>query len=325
MKAIVCTEFAPLEKLEYKDVPDPLPGPDEIQVSIRAAGVNFLDALIVQGLYQVKPALPFSPGLEFAGEVSALGENVQGCSLGTRVLGFSHSYGAFAEKVVCPANDVYSIPAGLPFIDAANLGCAHGTAHHALKQRAQLKPGETLVVLGAAGGTGIAAVQIGKAMGARVIAVCSTNEKLAVAKENGADDLVNYSEQDLKSELKHLTDGKGVDVAYDAVGGDAFNALSRCMARNGRLLVIGFASGQIPQLPVNLALVKEYSVVGVFFGSFVQHEPALFRENLKELFQWYLDNKVRVITDAEFSLANAVDALKLMLNRKVKGNLVLIP
>ena len=325
MKAIVCNEFAPLEKLAFTDFPDPVAGADEVVVDVKAAGVNYPDALIVQGKYQDKPALPFVPGLEFAGVVSSLGDNVSGIDIGARVIGFSPNYGAHAEKVACPAKDVFAIPHQIPFADAANLGVAHGTAHHAFKQRAQLKAGETVVVLGAAGGTGVAAVQIAKAMGARVIAACSSAEKLAIARENGADELINYVEQDLKAELKALTGGKGVDVAYDPVGGDTFAVLSRSMARNGRLLVIGFASGDIPKLPVNLALVKEYSLVGVFCGSFMKQEPELFKDNLKELYQWYLDGDVRVVTEQTLPLSRGVEALRLMMERKVKGKLVLIP
>ncbi len=325
MKAIVCEQYAAIDQLQYQEIADPQPADNEVVVSVKAAGVNFPDALIVQGLYQDKPALPFTPGIEFAGDIISCGKNVAKLTPGTRVLGFSSGYGAYAEQVKCPAFSVIPLPDDMPNVDAANLVCAHGTAQHALKQRANLQAGETLVVLGAAGGTGIAAVQIGKAMGARVIAVCSSDEKLTIAKANGADELVNYSEQNLKTEIKRLTDGKGADVVFDPVGGDAFNHCSRSMARNGRLLIIGFASGEIPNLPINLTLVKEYSVIGVFWGSFTQHEPNVFAENMKELFQWYRDKQIKVITDAEIPLEKAVDALHLMVNREVKGKVVLIP
>lgn len=325
MKAIVCKEYGPLDLLQFTDVDDPTPAPKEVVVNVKAAGVNFPDALIVQGLYQDKPALPFTPGIEFAGDIAELGEAVSHLAVGTRVLGFSSNYGAYAEKVCCPAMSLIPIPDAMPYSDAANLVCAHGTAQHALRQRANMQAGETLLVLGAAGGTGIAAVQIGKAMGARVIAACSSDEKLAIAKASGADELINYNEKDLRSELKALTQGKGVDVVYDPVGGAAFDASSRSMARNGRLLVVGFASGTIPSLPVNLALVKEYSVIGVFWGSFTQHEPAVFADNMKELFDWYQQGKIQVVTDAEIPLPNAIDALKAMTERQVKGKIVLIP
>lgn len=325
MKAIICEQYAPIDQLQFKEIDSPEAGEREVVVAVKAAGVNFPDALIVQGLYQDRPALPFTPGIEFAGEVLSCGPGVKQPGPGTRVLGFSSGYGAFAEQVKCPANSVVPIPDDMSYVDAANLVCAHGTAQHALRQRANLQAGETLVVLGAAGGTGTAAVQIGKAMGARVIAVCSSQDKLDIARQNGADEFINYSNQDLKKELKRLTDGRGVDVVFDPVGGDAFSACARCMARNGRLLVIGFASGDIPQLPVNLTLVKEYSVIGVFWGSFTAHEPKVFADNLRELFQWYRDRQIHVVTDAEIPLADAVTALQRMVNREVRGKLVLIP
>lgn len=325
MKAIVCESYGPVNQLKYIDVSDPVPKDDEVAVAIKACGVNFPDALLVQGLYQDKPSLPFIPGIEFAGEIIGVGAKVDGLKKGTRVLGTSSRYGTYAERIASPANNVIPIPNEMVYEDAANLLCAHGTAHHALKQKARLQAGETLLVVGAAGGTGIAAVQIGKAMGARVIAACSSAEKLAIAKANGADLLVNYSEQDLKGALKEITAGKGVDVVYDPVGGDIFNACSRSMARNGRLLVVGFASGVVPQFPINLALVKEFSVVGVFWGSFVRHEPRGFAENMSELFQWYRDKKISVVTDEKFPLARAAEALQRLIDREVAGKLVLVP
>jgi len=325
MKAIVCAEFAPIEKISYVDVADPVAKDGDVVVAVKATGVNYPDALIVQGLYQVKPPLPFIPGFEFAGTIEQVGEQVKGVSVGTRVMGVAPAYGAYAEKVAVPGFCVISIPEQMPFTDAANLACAHGTAHHALKQRAALKAGEILLVLGAAGGTGIAAVQIGKAMGATVIAACSTDEKLNTAKLHGADVLINYVEQDLRAALKEVTQGKGVDVVYDPVGGTAFDACSRSMARNGRLLVIGFASGTIPQLPVNMTLVKEYSVIGVFWGNFTQHEPEVYAENLRELFTWYLSGKVSLVTDEILPLSKAALALQRLMDRKVTGKLVLTP
>lgn len=325
MKAIVCTKFAPLDQLQYAEVDKPLPQAGEVLVSVKAAGVNYPDALLVQGLYQDRPAVPFVPGIEFAGDVIDVGEGVSGIDSGTRVLGFSSNYGAYAEQVCCPAHNVIPIPDSMCYADAASLACAHGTAHHALRQRANLQPGEVLVVLGAAGGTGIAAVQIGKALGARVIAACSSEEKLATARDNGADDLIHYGEDDIRKSIKRLTDGRGADVVFDPVGGAAFEACSRSMARNGRLLVVGFASGDIPQLAMNLPLMKEYSVTGVFWGSFTQHEPALFAANMKELFGWYRDGKVRVIIDAELPLSETATALNRVMQRQVKGKLVLVP
>lgn len=325
MKAIVCENFGPVDNLVYRDVETPTPGKGEVRVKVKAAGVNFPDGLLVQGLYQAKPECPFIPGAEFCGEVDALGEGVKHLKPGQRLICMSATYGAYAEYAVVNAKLVIPVPANMPDVDAANILCAHGTAHHALKQRARLKEGETLVVLGAAGGTGLAAVQIGKAMGARVIAVASSAEKLAIAQANGADEGVNYQDQDLKTALKNLTNGRGVDVVYDAVGGDAFDACSRSMARNGRMLVVGFASGRIPELPVNLALVKEYSVVGVFWGSFVKHEPMAFLQNMQELFAWYKDSKVSVVTDEIFPLSKTTDALNKVMQRQVKGKVVITP
>lgn len=325
MKAIVCNEYGQINDLALTEVDEPQPGKGEVKVKVKAVGVNFPDGLLVQGLYQAKPEVPFIPGGEYCGIVESVGEGVTRIQPGQRLMCFSANFGGFAEKAIVNQMMVMPAPDGMPDVDAANLLCAHGTAHHALKQRAKLAKGETLVVLGAAGGTGLAAVQIGKEMGARVIAVCSTDEKLAIAKENGADEGINYTDEDLKKRIKALTDGKGADVVYDPVGGDAFNACAGAMARNGRLLVIGFASGTIPQLAVNLALVKEFSLVGVFWGNFVKNEPMVFMENMKELFSWYQQGKVRVQTDETFPLENTVDALNKVMERQVKGKVVVVP
>ena len=233
--------------------------------------------------------------------------------------------GGYAEKVACAATHVMPLPDEISFDEAAGLVTAHATAHHGLKQRANIQPGETLLVTGAAGGTGLAAVQIGKQMGAKVIAVCSTQEKLDMAKANGADILINYSEVDLKSAIKDVTNGKGVDVVYECVGGDTFHACSRSMAWNGRLLVVGFAGGTIPEFPVNLSLVKGYSVVGVFWGSFTQHQPQDFAQNMKELLTWYVQGKVKVVVDEALPLAQAKDALNKVMGREVKGKMSLNP
>lgn len=325
MKAIVCDDYGPIDNLRFAEQETPVPGKGQLRVRNHAIGVNFPDGLLVQGLYQARPDTPFVPGCEFAGVVEELGPGTTGFNVGDRVACYTPNCGAWAEQVVLYANCAIRIPDNMPFADAACILCAHGTAHHALRQRAKLQTGETLLVLGAAGGTGLAAVQIGKAMGARVIAACSSAEKLAIAKANGADDLINYNEQDLKTALKELTGGKGVDVVYDPVGGDAFDAATRCMARNGRLLVVGFASGQIPKFPVNLALVKEYAVLGVFWGSFVVHEPKVFASNMVELFNWYEQGKVRLVLDEQLPLADAVPALQKVMNRQVKGKVVLLP
>lgn len=324
MKAIVCNEFAPVEKLSYQDVPDPTAEKGQVVVDIKACGVNFPDGLLVQGLYQMKPPFPFIPGNEVAGIISEIGEGVKHLKVGDRVIALC-MLGGYAEKVACPATHVLPIPDAIPDEEAAALVTAHATAHHALKQRAQIQPGETLVVTGAAGGTGLAAVQIGKIMGAKVIAVCSTQEKLDVAKANGADVLINYTEVDLKTALKDATEGKGADVVYECVGGDTFHACSRSMAWNGRLLVVGFAGGTIPEFPVNLALVKGFSVMGVFWGSFTAHQPQDFAANMQELLTWYVQGKVKVVVDDVVPLANAKDALNKVMDRQVKGKMTLKP
>jgi NADPH2:quinone reductase len=287
MKALVCEAYGSVDDLVYRDMPDPVPGPGEVLVAVKAIGVNFPDGLLVEGKYQARPECPFAPGSEISGDVVAVGDGVSQFEIGDRVLSLTTSFGAYAEKIVLPADVVHKIPASMSYETGAALLAATGTAHHGLRQRGQLKAGETLLVLGAAGGTGIAAVQIGKAIGARVIAACSTEEKLAFAKSQGADEGINYNTQDLKQAIKDLTNGRGVDVVYDPVGGDAFDVCSRSMAWNGRLLVVGFASGRIPELPVNLTLVKGYSVLGVFWGSFTIKQPEDHAANMRELFQWF--------------------------------------
>jgi NADPH2:quinone reductase len=320
----MCEEFAGLEKLKIRDVANPVVRPGQVLIDVAAAGVNFPDGLTVQGLYQAKPPLPFTPGNEICGRVAEVGEGVSHLKVGDRVIGLPGANG-FAEKVVMDARLAFPCPDVIPDDEAAGLLVAHGTAHHALRQRANLQPGETLLVTGAAGGTGLAAVQIGKAIGAKVIAVCSTQEKLDIAKANGADVLINYSDKDLKSELKAITEGRGVDVVYECVGGDTFDACVRNMAWNGRLLVIGFASGTIPSLPANLALVKGFSLVGVFWGAWTQKDPKSFMNNMHELVQWYTEGKVKVVIDQAFPLANTIEALQKVMSRKVAGKVVINP
>ena len=324
MKAIVCNEFAPVSKLVFQEVADPHAGKGEVVVDVAAAGVNFPDSLLVQGLYQLKPELPFIPGTEVAGTISEVGEGVAHLKVGMKVIAMCQ-IGGYAQKVALSCMQVMPIPDEIPFQEAAGLLVAHATAHHALKQRAQLKKGETLLVTGAAGGTGLAAVQIGKVMGATVIAVCSNDEKCNIAKQNGADITINYSNVDLKDTVKELTKGKGVDVVYECVGGDTFQSCTRVMAWAGRLLVVGFAGGDIPKFAVNLALVKGFSVVGVFWGAFTQHQPQDFMANMQELVYWYLHGKVKVIVDETFALSHAVDAINKVTSRAVKGKVILLP
>lgn len=324
MKAIVCKSFAPIDQLVFEEVPSPTIKKGHVLIQISAAGVNFPDSLLVEGLYQMKPDLPFIPGSEVAGVIKEVGEGVSHLQIGQKVIGLC-MLGGYAQEVLVPATHVMPIPEQLPLHEAAGLVTAHATAHHALKQRASIKKGETLLVTGAAGGTGLAAVQIGKEMGATVIAVCSTEEKCNVAKANGADHVINYTEQDLKETVKALTNNKGVDVVYECVGGDMFHTCSRLMAWNGRLLVIGFAGGEIPEFPVNLSLVKGYSVVGVFWGSFTQHQPQDFIENMQELVAWYLQGKVKVNIDKSYALKDSIEALEYVTSRQVKGKVVIVP
>lgn len=323
MKAIICKAFAPVSELAYEEVDTPVAKKGEVVVKVAAAGVNFPDSLLVQGLYQMKPEVPFIPGGEVSGTIVEIGEGVPYLKVGMKVIGLC-LLGGYAEKVAIPCGQVMPIPDVIPLEAASALATAHATAHHGLKQRAELKAGETLLVTGAAGGTGLAAVQIGKLMGAKVIAVCSSDAKCEVAKQNGADITINYSEQDLKETVKGLTNGKGVDVVYECVGGDTFHTCTRVMAWAGRLLVIGFAGGDIPKFPVNLALVKGFSVVGVFWGSFTQHQPQDFMMNMKELITWYAEGKVKVVVDEAFPLNRAVDALDKLTSRAVMGKVILL-
>ena len=321
MRAVVCKEFGPIENLEIQEMPDPEPNSNEVVIDAEAIGVNFPDGLLVQGLYQVKPPTPFVPGMELAGTISKAGEN-SGFKVGDRVASVC-MIGAFAEKVKVHKSLVMPIPQKVDAGEITALMCGYGTAHHALKQRGQLKAGETLAVTGASGLTGLAAVQIGKAMGAKVIAIASTDEKRKICEANGADITLGYD--NLKDELKKVTDGKGSDVVFDVVGGDTFHACSRAINWNGRLLVIGFADGDIPQFPVNLALVKGYSVVGVFWGTFTKKEPEVYAENMKELFHWYSTGAVKPLVEKTYKLEEAAAALTHIHERKACGKVVLIP
>lgn len=322
MKAIVARDFAPLDRLEYADWPEPEASEGTVVVEAEAIGVNYPDGLLVQGLYQMKPDTPFVPGMEVAGRVSAVGAGVDGFAPGERVAALM-TLGGYAEKVAVPAAAAMKVPDGMSGEDACALICGYGTAHHALKQRAGLAAGESLCVLGAAGATGIAAVQIGKAMGARVLAVASSEEKRALARDAGAD--VAFGYEGLRESLKEATGGKGVDVAFDPVGGESFDVLSRSMGWQGRLLVVGFASGTIPKFPVNLALVKGFSLVGVFWGAFTQRQPDVHAENMKELMGWYAAGTVRPSIEGIYPLSEAAGVLERVLGRGTRGKLILKP
>ena len=322
MKAIVCNNFGPIKDIQYKDVEDPKIEGNSVIIDVKSIGVNFPDGLLVQGKYQLKPETPFTPGMEVAGQVIEIGSNVSKFKNGDRVVGQSQ-LGGYAEKALVKESSVFNIPEKMSFDDSCALLCAYGTSHYALKQRGNLKKGELLVVLGASGSTGIAAIQIGKIMGAKVIGVASTEEKQKIAKESGADITLGYD--NLKEELKAMSDGKGVDVIFDPVGGDIFDTVARTMARYGRLLVIGFASGTIPKLAVNLALVKEFSVVGVFWGTFSRSQPDDYAKNMIELFEWHQKGLVKPLIEEHFNLSEAATVLEKILSRGAKGKVILNP
>ena len=293
-------------------------------VTVKAASVNFPDVLIIQNKYQFKPPLPFSPGSELAGVVKEVGEGAGGFKPGDRVMAFT-SYGAFAEEVKVDAARLLPMPEGMDFPSAAAFLLTYATSDHALRDRGALRAGETLLVLGAAGGVGLAAIEIGKALGARVIACASSADKLAVCREHGADAAINYASEDLRERIKALTDGRGVDAVYDPVGGPYSEPAFRSLAWRGRLLVVGFAAGDIPKLPLNLALLKGASLVGVFWGDFARREPQQFAESVRQLGRWYAEGKLRPHVSQILPLARAAEALQLMAARKVKGKIVLTP
>ena len=323
MKAVLCKTLGPARDLVLEDVASPQPRKNEILLDVRAAGVNFPDTLIIEGKYQFQPPLPFSPGGEAAGVVAAVGEKAGALKVGDRVMALT-GWGAFAEQVAVPFYNVLPIPASMDFTTAAAFGMTYGTSMHALRQRGQLQAGETLLVLGASGGVGLAAVEIGKAMGARVIAAASSAEKLAVAKAAGADELIDYTQASLREEIKRLTGGQGVDVIYDPVGGELFEQAVRGLAWNGRLLVVGFASGSIPQLAANLVLLKGAAVLGVFWGAFAQRQPEDNAANFKQLFAWHAEGKLKPLVSQTYPLAEAGAAIEKLGQRQAVGKLVVL-
>jgi NADPH2:quinone reductase len=324
MKAVLCSRFGGPDDLEIRDIPPPVAGAGEAVVAVRAAALNFFDTLLIAGKYQLKPPFPFSPASEFAGVVDSVGSSVTGFAPGDRVVG-SMGSGAARERVAVKVERLVQLPDRLDFDRAAGLTVTYGTTVHALKDRAQLKPGETLAVLGAAGGTGLAAIELGKLMGARVIACASSADKLAFARRHGADETVNYREEDLKEALRRVTDGRGVDVIYDPVGGAYAEAAIRSIAWAGRFLVIGFAAGEIPKLPLNLVLLKGCDVRGVFWGQFTERYPEKHRANMAELVQWCADGKLSAHVHAVYPLEQIADALKELADRKAMGKILLRP
>lgn len=324
MKALICEAYGPIDTLVVKDIPSPLPGPKQLLIEVRAAAVNFPDALMVQGLYQVKPPLPFTPGAEIAGVVKAVGAEVKHFKAGDRVIALT-STGGFAEECLAEAHRVMPLPAGMDFEAGAALVLTYCTSLHALKDCGHLKPNETLVVLGAAGGVGISAIEIGKAMGARVIAAASADDKLELCRKVGADETVNYSTENLKDRINELTAGRGADVVYDPVGGPYTEPAVRALAWRGRLLIIGFAAGEIPKIPLNLALLKERSLIGVYWGDSTKHDPAGHLANLQQLNDWFAAGVIRPVVSESFPLANAKEAIAKIANRQVKGKIVVLP
>ena len=324
MKAIICAEWGGPETLQLLEVALPEPGPKQVRVRVAAAGVNFPDVLIIQKKYQVQPTLPFSPGAEIAGTISAVGSEVKGLSIGMSVAALCGT-GGFAEECVVDAALCMPLPPKLSMPLAASLMLAYGTSWHALRDRGALQAGETLLVLGAAGGVGLAAVEIGKALGARVIAAASSAEKLSVCREHGADEGIDYSKEDLREALKRSTGGKGVDVVFDPVGGSFSEAAFRSIAWRGRHLVIGFADGTVPALPLNLALLKGASLVGVFWGEFAKREPQNNAAGIKEILGWIEKGVLKPCISRQYRLAEAPQALMDMAARKVIGKVVVLP
>lgn len=324
MKALLCQSFGPPENLALVDLPDPEPSPGEIVVKVEAAALNYFDLLIIANRYQTKPDLPFSPGGEFAGTVEKVAGDVKHLQPGQRVFGYS-GYGACRQKIAIPADQVAVMPDRLSFAKASGLCITYGTAMHGLHDRGQLRKGETLAVLGASGGAGLAAVEIGRKLGATVIACASSEEKLSLASAHGADLLLDYGSSDLKAGLKALTNGRGVDVLYDPVGGDLAEPAVRSLAWGGRYLVVGFAGGDIPRIPLNLLLLKGCDLRGVFWGEFTRREPERHRENMTRLARWAADGDIAAHVGATFPLVRTHEALRAIADRRAAGKLVIEP
>ena len=322
MRAVLCKEFGGPDRLVVEDVPAPALREGAVRLQIHAAGINFADLLLVSGQYQEKPPLPFIPGAEAGGVITEVGAGVSNVKAGDRVMALTGT-GAFAEEAVVDAGRIFPIPARMDFASAAGFPVTYGTSHGAFDWRARLKPGEWLLVLGAAGGVGLTAVEIGKAMGAQVIACAGGEEKLAVAKSHGADHLIDYSREDIRSRVKEITGGHGADVIYDPVGGDAFDASLRSIAWGGRIIVIGFASGRIPQIPANIVLVKNIDIIGFYWGSHQTRKPELLRQSFAQLFRWFEEGKLKPHVSEKVDLKDTARALDLLRHRKSTGKVVL--
>lgn len=322
MKAALCKSLDGPAGIVVEDIAEPRPGPGEVLIAVKAAALNFFDTLITRGKYQARPELPFSPAAEVAGIVAELGQGVSGVKIGERVAAYL-GWGGAREKVVAKADAVVAIPDGVSETIAAGIAVTYGTAIHGLKDRARLKAGETVAVLGAAGGAGLAAVEIAKLMGARVIAVASSADKLAVTRAHGADEAVNYASADLKEGLRALTGGRGVDVVYDCVGGESSEAALRAMAWQGRFLVVGFASGDIPKIPLNLLLLRGCDAVGVFWGEAVRRDPGANRANMRQVLDWIAAGELAPRIHGTYPLEKICDAMAVIDKREAVGKVVL--
>ncbi len=323
MKAVLCRAFGPPDTLSVEEVAPPRVGPGEVRVRIRAAGLNFADTLMVGGQYQVKPPFPFIPGIEMAGEVMEVGEGVTSIAASERVIAYLRAAGGFAEEIVIGAERVVPIPDAMDFVTAAAFPVTYGTSHLALTHRGHLRAGETLLVLGAAGGVGLTAVEIGKHLGARVIAAAGGAEKCAVARAQGADEVIDYTSESIRDRVREMTGGAGADVVYDPVGGDAFDQALRAVNWEGRMLIIGFASGRVPSVPANLVLVKNVSVIGVVWGAQYDRDPAFSTANMKELLRWWQAGTLRPRVATSFPLDQVTEAMGELLSRRHAGKIVL--
>ena len=322
MKAIVCNEWCKPEDLKVSEIKNPTLDDNSVRVEIYASGVNFPDVLIVQGKYQYKPPFPFSPGSEVAGVISEIGKNVKSLKVGDRIMAVT-GHGAFAEEICVPEDKITLVPESMDFITAASMSLTYGTSSYALFQRANINENDVVLIHGATGGVGITAIEISKAVGAKVIATASTDEKLKIAKEYGADYCINYSQNEFKDKVKEYTDGKGANIIYDPVGGDVFNQSLRCIAWNGIILVIGFASGTIASAPTNLPLLKNCSIVGVFWGAWREREPNGHNVNMEKILKWWKENKVKPKVSKVFNLEDTKYALQALINREVIGKAVI--
>lgn len=322
MKAVLCTEWGTPDTLRYEEIPDPATAPGEVRIGVHASGLNFADIILIAGKYQERPPFPFSPGFEVAGKILEVGAGASHLQAGQRVAAWCN-YGGYAEQVVVPAGSVLPIPDSMDTVTAAAFTIAYGTSHLALGRRARLREGEVLLVHGAAGGVGLTAVEIGKVMGATVIASAGSAAKLELARRYGADHLINYSEEAFPDRVKELTAGRGADVIYDPVGGDVFDQSLRCLNSDGRLLVIGFASGRIPKLPVNKTLLKNTSIVGAYWGGYAFRQPEVVLDSLETLLGWYQDGRIKPHVSATYPLQQAPQALNTLLARQSTGRVVL--